>query len=607
MTRTTASVLLAALLATGLAVAREAPPAETPQDSGIVEEEVVRLYELKVRATDRKGRPITDLTAEEIRVLEGGKARRLAYFEPLARRSTELLRTEDLEKLAPVYDQSGNETRPDPSAVLPPAPQRRIVLTFDPRNSKASIRDDWRDAALHWVENGMREGDRVAVVVLRTFPDWIAPLSGDRATIAETLRHLDLYTDVPNRNRRDEMTAFVDDMRNLCGDSSGGRRQDPGRPETAASDLGVRESACAYEVARGWVHDWSVQTDETAETLINLAGQLSAIPGEKSVILFSEGMISDPATIATYGMIGVFGATKINLVSMTSRLDLGTSRSMSRLHEIAVASDVTFFTLDSRHANEGSNFSTLEHNAPTSTGMNVANPWGEMYETTRSSLSTLAYATGGRPFYGQDGLEWKLRAAADSFFGVYALGFYRDTDDPLGKVKVKTDRRRVSLDYNPDPFKHHRPGAVGLELLVGRPEPALAGDDQVLPVALLTPLRSLPLRKGAGGYGCELGVFAQAVRPDGSVSDETFETFAVVVDEDRWENAEADNFRHVVRLAVPQGPHRVRVRLSDDRQAVVGDRSIDLTVLDRDVRAGLDGDAAQTSDSAATDGGAEKR
>ncbi|MCP3978047.1 MAG: VWA domain-containing protein [bacterium] len=577
-----------ALLALGcLLPASASENVPTVKDSGVTERVTVELVEIKVRVADGKGRPVTDLSQDEVRVFQGGREQRMAYFEPLSRRGLEAPVTP-----VPLYDGRGQaQELPATEAVLPPKPVRRIVLAFDPRNSRMPVRENWRRAALDWVRASMQPQDLVAVVVLRgAYADWATELTADAARIRLALETIDLFTDVPNRNRRDEMTTFLNDLRTLCQDNTGGRNAGgSARGSSRVNDLSAtNETTCAFDLARPMVHEWSAQSNESFEGLRGLAGQLSAVPGQKSVILFSEGIIDDAASVAVHAMASVFGLQAIDLVSMTSRLQRLDLLNLGLLYHITASSNVAFFTLDTRHANEGSDFSNLENNAAPNAGFGM-NPYKEMYEASRAGTAGLAYSTGGRPFYGGDNLSWKIRTAADAYFGIYSLGYYRSEKTDAGaRLKVKIKRKKLVLNYEKKSERRvHEPRTTALELAIGRPESAGRGDMQRLPVALITKLDQLPLRKGGGGFGCELGVFLQAVRPDGTVAGEHFETIAVVVDKKQRESAEQHDFRHVVHLELEPGPMRLRARVSDDRQEVLGDRAIDLTLSPGHVSAGL--------------------
>jgi VWFA-related protein len=562
--------------------AQEKPP---PLKSSVSEHVEVQLVELKVTVSDRRGNPVSDIRPDEVTVREGGKPQRLAFFEPVAFREIVTGEEAPMEP-APVYDAQGGVTQGSVETVRPPKPVRRIIFVFDPRNSRMSARDDWKLAAQEWVREKKLPDDEVGVVVLRGLPEWIGPLTSDSDAVLNQLALLDLHTGVPNRNRRNEMSDLIEQLRSLCSDTSGVRNS-----SAAATDMA--EVGCAYEVSRPILFEWSQQTLESTEVLRALSGQLAAIPGEKSVVLFSEGMIDDPGQVIVNAMLNVFTYSQVDISSMKSRLAGERNYELVELHRTASAANVVFFTLDSRHANEGSNFSNLERTSAMTTGMLGVNPWREMYDATRGTLSALAYATGGRPFYGPDDLPEKIDKAAGLFYGVYSLGYYRsDPDSARGKVAVKIDRKKLVLEYDKTPRRQaHQPRMAELNLVVGQPQP-VAENLYSLPVSLLSPLAQLPLRATGKTRGCDVGVFFQALSPDGGVLVESFETVTVVLAEEQYREAQSQQWQHRLWLELPAGPFRLRARLSDDRQELLADRSIDLTVSAEGVSGGF-GEAAR--------------
>ncbi len=586
-------------LMTRLAVACLAVSAAFAETSKVTEHVQVELVEIKVTVSDRQGRPITDIKPEEIRVLEAGKPQELAYFEPMALHGLRQKAGETTTP-TPLYSAEGQTTVPDPAAILPPKPVRRIVLAFDPKNSRMHVRDNWRTAAIEWAREKMQPGDQLGAVVLRPHPDWAGPMTDDRNVALYMLDGIDLYTDIPDRNRRNEMTEFVEDMQ-LCVDNAG--RSFGGDDGGRTSDLVRDEVGCAYQLARPLAFGWATESEESVDGMRTLTGQLSAMPGEKIVIYFSEGVIDDAAAIATTAMASVFSYERVDISSMRTRLKNDSLRSLTELHETASAANVAFFTLDTRHASEGGNFAAqLENASRTTTGRATVDPWKDIYDSTSGTLAALAHATGGKPSYGPDNLVNKIEKAAGSFYGIYSLGYYRsDAGAKRGKIKVKIERKKLTVDYDPRPRKKiHRPGAIELDLVVGRPRP-VGGDDQALPLALLTPLEQLPLRRGGGGRGCDVGVFVQALSPGGKVMGESFETVTVVIESEQYEKVRTQKWKHLVELDLPPGPMRIRARISDDRQVVLADRSIDLTLGVGEVRGGLHVARVETEQPAATE------
>jgi VWFA-related protein len=576
------------LAAVGFAAAQEDTD-ETVVDSGVEERVNVVLVEFKVLVTDKKGNPITDLRPEEVEVLEGGRSQKLAFVESwLTVESDSALALRDSVP-ATVYSPTGDTAAPEAlAAVPPPKPVRRVIFIFDVKNSRIRVREEWRNAAIEWVKTEMTEGDMASVIILRNYAQWILQATSDRKAVQAALESMDLFTDTPNRSRRSEMTDLLTDLKTACVDTGGSPRGGSGsRDPTATTALGD-EGTCAATIARPYIDQWGNETDETILALRQLTGQLAAIPGRKAVVLFSEGIIPDPAEVAVNAVLSIWGSGMINFRSMNSTLRRDAFREISNLHRVAAASEVVYFTLDSRPSSERGYSEELEMLTSQARGALGINPWGEMYEATRSTLSALSYATGGRPFYGPDDLEADVTTAAAAFYGVYSVGYYRSNPLNPGKLKVKIKRKgikfRVPNDVN---FRKNEARKTPVEMAVGRPRFAGYGNLQQLPVAVLALYDVLPLRRGAGGRGCQLGVFLQAQRRDGTVAAERFDTTIIVVKKEDLEDLEGQYYDHKTGLELEPGQYRLRARLSDDFNEIVGDKYIDLTVGEERIAPGF--------------------
>jgi len=571
-----------------------APPAQPT----LVEKVEVILVETLVRATDRKGNPVTDLKPEEIQVEEGGDPRRLAYFEPFLSRGHEAAQAEST-RAAPLYDAGGQQVARGEATVLPPRPSRRIVLAFDVVNSKIRVRNAWKGAALDWVKTSMTADDRVGIVVFRTVPEWIQRMTNDPAAVRSALETLDLEGRAPQRDRRAEVSHLFRDV-SSCAEASeagGSHATGAGGGEDVAGDLRgsargrSEEIDCAIAIAEPYVAQWNTESLESIGVLRTLTGQLAAVPGRKEVILFSDGILADSPSLAVNTMLAVFGVNRMDVSAVTS--DIGLQRDaldeLTKLQESARAAGVAYFTLDTRTGAERGYHDTVEFDRPVNFKALGANPWAEAYDSTSGSLSTLADATGGRSFQGAAELTEKVARAADSYFGTYALGFYRPEEDlSPGKLKIRVKRSGVELAYakkaRPLPAP---PRTARLELSIRKPEPTGAGNRQRLPVVLDVPLADLPMRNASGTYGCQLGIFVQVLRPDGLVVTEAFQDVTAAMEERPKERDPSTTYRALVNLDLEPGAYRLRARLSDDRQVMIAERAIDLTLGVGEVRGGL--------------------
>ncbi len=567
-------------LAAGTHVSAQQEREREPIDSGIEEQVEIVLIEFKLLVTDKQGRPITDLRPEEVSIFEGRRPQKLAFVESwlTADSAPELAPVAEIP--TPVYSATGEESVPEPIALVPPPkPVRRVLFIFDIRNSRIRVREEWREAAMEWVRTNMTEQDMASIVVLVNYPRWILQSASDKNVVLRALESVDLYTDTPNRSRREEVTDLLNDLNFACIDPSGGPRKDAARdPQSSPSPSDT--ASCVETVIKPYIAQWASESDESILALRQLTGQLASVPGRKAVILFSEGIIPDPTHVAINAVLSIWG-TSINFQRLESSLRRNVFNEITGLHRVASASDVVYFTMDTRPISERGYSNEVEMQVSQARGQLGINPWSEMYESTRSTLSALAWATGGRPFYGSDDLKEDVETAAASFYGVYNVGYYRSDLLNPGKLKVKIARKAVRWQ-RPDnvDFLKHEALRTRLELAVARPSYSGDGNRQTLPIAVMVLYDLLPLRRGAGGRGCQLGIFLQAQRPDGSVAAERLDTTIVLVPKDAPDDLKGRYYDYRTSLELEPGEYRVRARLSDDFNEIRGDTFIDLTLGD---------------------------
>ncbi len=562
--------VLALLAALGPARAADTPPA-----AGL-ETVNVHLLELRVLAVDAAGRPVRDLRPDELALTEGGKPRALAFVEQAMTRAHDPLWAGGAPPVATLH-RAGVRAAPAPPApavaIAPPPPARHIVFAFDLRNSRIPVRARWRDAARAWLDVAMRPDDRVSVVRLGAYADWLVSGSRDRTLLGSAVDGITSSDGFPDRDRDGDMSRLVELLRTHC---------EPQRSKTASN-----EADCAFRAARPLAAEWEGQARETLGALREVLGEVAAVPGVKLVVLFSEGIVTTPGATVFAAMQSVLGFDKVPMSDQWSmRGDV--SLELTRLAADARAAGVTFQAIDSRTPRAtGDASSNLEFGSALGRNLGGADPWAELYDVTRDALETVAHETGGRYFAGKQDMERSVAEAADALDGLYAVGFYRRTGDEPGRIKLRCTRGGVSLvtQRAADPERRALQ-PLRLDVQVGRPE-ARPDGVYAVPLALVFPLSALPLRAGTGdAQGCVVGVFVQALGTDGRVASERFELATVMTERPReaWSRTLS---RHPALVELPAGAYRVRVRVSDDRLRVIGERSVDLTVGEDGVSPGL--------------------
>lgn len=546
--------------------AESAPAAEVPAPlSSPVEERVdVRLVEVQVLVTDRKGAAITDLRPEEITVREGKAVAKLAYVEPYATRNLAAMALPGPTPLTgpddEVIEQGGIGPR-----IPAPLAERWITLLFDAYNGRIQDRAGWVAAARTWVAREMRDGDRVALAVVDDEGvEFAVPFTADKTMLSTVLGNdTFLGTPIPYDAMADIRKA-IDDL-DTCRNA-----YDP--------------FSCSTTALQPYLYEWAGRADRTLRALDSYVSSLAAIPGRKLVFLMSPGFVADAGEVATHTILSVFGTDLIDIRDLRFRLQRSMQTDMLEVLRHAAESDVTFFTFDTRPAhltNQSVDVDLREKMHERRT----LDPFNAMFQETRGSLDTIAIQSGGRAIHGTRVVENLARGIGASE-GLYTVGFYRDASATRrGRLRVDIDRRGAEVTF-PDRFDPRRSSraTAPLELAIGESHPA--EDGILLPVMMQMALTHVetesrdPLFGGetGGDAGLHFAVYAEAITPQGERVASIFETVAVNVPEHDVGRLGELKFAHRVNLIVPPGAYRVRVRVADAGGSAGADRAVDITV-----------------------------
>jgi VWFA-related protein len=532
----------------------------------------VTLVEVVVRATDRDGAPVRTLLPEDLRVTEGREPRNVAFVEPF------LGTGRSAAPPTALYDAAGSAVAPTTVPVAAPLPARRFVLAFDVANSRARARTAWKEAAAGWLRDGARPGDRFAVVLLGSGPEWVRTFTADPRKALEALEAVDLAGRGGERDRRRETTALWNEIESCASAAESGSRR-----------VGGDGSDCATAILEPAVAQWNAESRETLGALRSLVGQLAAVPERKQVLLFSDGWYADPPAQAASLHLALFGAGSRTPLTGIGR-DLGPDVALeaTALHEAAARAGVAVYSFDTRSPAERGHHDGVEVERGTASGASGAHPWTDAYAATSGALEALANETGGEAYFGAKDLAGKILRAQGAYDALHVVGFYRPQGaDPGARLRIEPERRGLRLDHaRRARGPRDEPRSAGIDLAIRAPETGSAEDRRRLPIALDLGVNELPLRNVDGTWGCRVGYFVQAFRPDGTVIAEAFDEATIAL-ETRPSRDEARRFRRLVTLDLPLGPARIRVRAADDRRLVLADRAVDVTLTRDGVRAGL--------------------
>ena len=452
-----AAVLLACLFGTAGPRAQEpAPAGDEPRPSSLTEEVTVRLIQVPILAKNRNGEPITDLTAEEIRVKDRGEKMKVAFLEPLAREEA----ADPLPPTRLFIDAPGGWEAVSESTDYEP---RYVTILVDMEHDPGLRRDEAMEDTIRFVRERMVPGTRIAVFTYVGEVHQELLFSSDPDAVASAIRSA--YgrmgrADVDMRGRVRELVRQMQD----CVSETG-------------AFVNTASEACVEDVAMLYADERKPRTADFYEALDGMIRVLGGLQGRKVVFAISHGVASDPTAEVAEALRAAIGNTEqvANLVQYLGFSE-GARMEMDRVIDVALREGVTIHFMDRMPAptwDTGAN--QMEAFRP------GARPAYAAYTAAQMDLEEIAVNTGGS-FVADTHVFEGLSYAMDLEAGAYLLGYYTDhylSAKQMRKVKISTARRGVRISHRRGSYDLPTVSDVVGKFRVGEikpPKPAAEGE-----------------------------------------------------------------------------------------------------------------------------------
>src|SRR4029077_10875428 len=418
LTKNSADKMLVALLSASLSIspllaqdqqkpAAQSQSAESKQTGPIrATSDVVRI---DVEVTDKSGKAIKGLKAEQFTITDDGKSQKISSFS-----------YSDIEKI-----ETAGEVDATPVVVPVDAPavtaeamsertrdRRMMVLFFDLTSMQTDDIQRAHDAAEKFVKQQMSPADLVAIVTFSVRLSVVVNFTNDRAALEKGIARL-----VP------------------------GALSSLGDPLYGAAQNGEAEvqeyTGAAYTADETEFNVFN--TDQKLAAVEGLANVLAAIPGRKAVIEFTGG------------------------VTQTGEENRTALRAAT---DAANRADVSIYSIDARGLLATAPGGDVTTNAATGTSMfSGASVFHQtdQREDTRDPLPTLSSDTGGKAFFDLGDLSDAFPKIQQDNAGYYLIGYYlpagikRDGRWRTIHVKVNAPGAHVRYRagyYAPRDFQH---------------------------------------------------------------------------------------------------------------------------------------------------------
>lgn len=398
---------------------------------------------IQVYAVDRKGNPVTDLTAADFELTDDGKKQKIEHFEKI-----------QLELPAPAP--SAAETIPAPP---PPGISRKFFLFFNYAFIEPAGIQKAQKAALEFLDRYVRPTDEIGIITFsRTKGLTINEfLTTDHRRIRDVLLG---EGSAPMSGRAEQVARLLSlNVNQFVDDSIQGTDPEDAKNDEAAKEI-FRTLISAETKSR--LEDYSRSVGFFLDALRGLAQGLRLVPGTKNIVMFSTGVSG----------ISLFGSPSVNMPENLNNAEnilkwqdaLAVKDGDPRLREIfenamdlLKAANCPIFSFNVAGAQYATNIESfgLTDNA-NPTGLSAKDTYGN------DSLRVLSSGTGGQYFHNTMDPKAAVAQLQKTTSSYYVLGFAMAPawDGKYHKIKVKVGRRGVDVygesGYaNPKPFAQY--------------------------------------------------------------------------------------------------------------------------------------------------------
>jgi VWFA-related protein len=263
------AVILGPLLLALTAQAQNPPNPQEPDDVVRVKSNLVNI---DVIVKDKKGKSISDLKAEDFMISENGVTQKLEYFD------------------SPLISKT-------PGSSEPSAPPRNYVsLVLDSQTTDLTNLKQVREGAIKYVSEQVTDADAVAIFTVTNGLQLVQSFTQDKARLIAALESFGGSAQSKSFEQKD-VAGNIESLREFLNKSDG-------TPTTGITTTAGGAAALRVMIAQRVLQQFirlraALSLQQSRPILASLAAiaeGLRAIPGKKTLVLFSQGFVT-PAVL----------------------------------------------------------------------------------------------------------------------------------------------------------------------------------------------------------------------------------------------------------------------------------------------------------------------
>ena len=541
-------ILLAALLVAAPLLAQKTPA--EPEQPKLVESIDVRVLNVDVVVTDKRGNPVTGLTKDDFEIYENNVPKVISNFYEV----------HGSEQKSVVADEVGGAvTAPEKPAAIPEEMKRRIIFYVDNLSLSPFNRNRVFKQMKDFCQKIMRPGDEAMIATYNRSMKVRVPFTRDASQIKSMLDSLASESGLGIANKSEAKSV-----------------------EDRIRDASSYEDALA--TARTYASSVEHDLRQSVASLNGLMTTLAGVEGKKVLVLTSEGFPIQPGR-EMFLFIDEMAKEKGWSAgsSMLEGMSFDGTNLIQSVAKTANANGITMYTVHAAGLTGGSEMSA-EHSRPTP--VSVAR-FGDT--NTTESMQLMAQMTGGIASVSTNNFAAAFQRIQKDLESYYSLGYRAGTERVdrqrylTVKVKNKDYRARARMTFvEKSVFAEmgdrvianllYRSKSNDLSILarIGSPVPVEDGYFRV-PVDIQIPMESLTmLPQGEAEYAGGFDVYVVVANKDNDMSDVARKSHQIRIPADQIKKINGKFYTYSLELICERGLNKISLGVVDQISNVTG-------------------------------------
>ncbi len=550
MLRITAAALLSLIPLS--AQTQQAPKTEIPK---LVENIDVRVINVDVVVTDKKGNVVTGLKKDDFEIFENGVPKPISNFYAVEGGKAAEVEGETPAPATATVTATQAATRQE----LPDNLKRRIILYIDNLSMAPFNRNRVFKSMKDFVQTTMRSGDEAMIATFNRSMKVRVPFTRDPVQIQQTL-------DI------------------IAGESALGTSLTSERRDVESRIRDTDNYDDAVASARSYAQSVEHDLRQSAESLNGLMTTLAGVEGKKILVLASEGFPMQPGR-EMFQFIDELANEKSWRFSGTilEGMSFDSTSLIQSIARTANANGITMYTVHAAGLAAGDQMSA-EHARPVSTTVSQA-----IATNTTDSMRLMADMTGGLASIQTNNFTQAFKNIQRDLETYYSLGYRASTErvDRQRQLTVRTKRKDLvararQTFVEKSTFAEMNDKVVAnllyktkhndLKILVRTGSPVAADEDLYkVPLEIQIPMDSLTLLpQGDTEYVGGFDVYVAVANKDGDMSDVSRKSHSLRVPASDMARAKGKYYAYSLDLLMEKGLNKISVGVVDNISNVSG-------------------------------------